>query len=168
MKRKLKVDGIAAEIDIRNGAGMAEFEYRGGEEALGGTASVLEVQPSMYSILWEGRSYEAAVESADGALFVTVRGRRFRVEVEDPRRFEQNSRGTALEGQQRLTAPMPGRIVRVLVSEGSEVAEGQGILVIEAMKMQNEIKSPKTGRIVALIGKPGSAVAPGEVLAIVE
>jgi biotin carboxyl carrier protein len=63
---------------------------------------------------------------------------------------------------------MPGRVIRVLVSEGDEVAAGQGIVVVEAMKMQNEMPSPKAGRVASVSVKPGDAVASGQVLAAVE
>ncbi|HMF53873.1 MAG TPA: biotin/lipoyl-containing protein, partial [Edaphobacter sp.] len=67
-----------------------------------------------------------------------------------------------------VKAPMPGRVVRVLVSEGDEVAEQQGVIVIEAMKMQNELKAPRAGRIAKVAVKVDATVAAGEVLVIVE
>jgi biotin carboxyl carrier protein len=63
---------------------------------------------------------------------------------------------------------MPGKVVRLLVTEGDVVAAGQGILVVEAMKMQNEVKSPKAGKIMSVTAKAGAAVSAGEVLAVVE
>jgi biotin carboxyl carrier protein len=63
---------------------------------------------------------------------------------------------------------MPGRIVRVLVAENSEVEAGQGIVVVEAMKMQNEIKSPKKGVVKKIAATTGAAVNPGDVLAVIE
>jgi biotin carboxyl carrier protein len=71
-------------------------------------------------------------------------------------------------GPKKLTAPMPGKIVRVLVSQGAEVEAGAGVLVVEAMKMQNEIKSPKKGTIQKILVSEGAAVNAGDVLAIVE
>ena len=73
-----------------------------------------------------------------------------------------------LEGPQKLLAPMPGKIVRVMVPAGKEVEAGQGVLVIEAMKMQNELKSPKKGIVKQLMVSEGTSVTAGEVLAIVE
>jgi biotin carboxyl carrier protein len=63
---------------------------------------------------------------------------------------------------------MPGKVVRVLVSEGDAVEAGQGLLVVEAMKMQNEIRSPKSGKVEKLLAKEGLAVNAGDVLAWVE
>jgi biotin carboxyl carrier protein len=65
-----------------------------------------------------------------------------------------------------VTAPMPGKIVRVLSAPGEKVEAGQGLLVIEAMKMQNEIRSPKSGTIERL-AKEGNTVQAGEILAVV-
>ena len=63
---------------------------------------------------------------------------------------------------------MPGKIVRILVTEGAEVGAGEGVLVVEAMKMQNEVKSPKKGTIQKILVSEGTAVNAGDVLAIVE
>ena len=63
---------------------------------------------------------------------------------------------------------MPGKVVRVLVSEGEQVEAGAGLVVVEAMKMQNELKSPKTGRVVRIAAQPGATVNAGEVLVTIE
>ena len=67
-----------------------------------------------------------------------------------------------------MLAPMPGKVVRILVAEGDEVEKGKGVLVVEAMKMQNEIKSPKKGVVKKLSAAEGSAVNAGDVLAVIE
>jgi biotin carboxyl carrier protein len=67
-----------------------------------------------------------------------------------------------------LTASMPGKVVRILTTPGAHVKAGQGIAVIEAMKMQNELRSPRDGRINAILVKEGGAVNAGEVIAVVE
>ena len=72
------------------------------------------------------------------------------------------------QGAKKLTAPMPGKIVRVLVDQGAKIEAGAGVLVVEAMKMQNEIKSPKKGKIQKILVSEGAAVNAGDVLAIVE
>jgi len=89
--------------------------------------------------------------------------------LRDPRslRSRQHAAGDE-KGPRKIVAPMPGRVVRLLVTENSEVEAGQGIVVVEAMKMQNEIKSPKNGVVKKMLATPGAAVNPGDVLAIVE
>jgi biotin carboxyl carrier protein len=63
---------------------------------------------------------------------------------------------------------MPGRVIRVLVSAGDEVEAGQGLVVVEAMKMQNEIRSPKKGKVERMLAREGQNVNAGEVLAWVD
>ena len=74
----------------------------------------------------------------------------------------------AAHGPRSIKAPMPGRVVEVLVAEGDEVEAQQGVLTVEAMKMQNELKAPKAGRVVQLRVKPGATVKVGEVLAVID
>lgn len=130
-------------------------------------AEVAQVAPGTYSILIGGRSLEATVEQAAGALLARVNGREFQVEIADPRSWRRaRGGGLELEGRQQLVAPMPGKIVRVLVAAGQQVESGQGLLVIEAMKMQNELRSPKAGKV-EKVAREGQTVNAGEVLAVV-
>jgi biotin carboxyl carrier protein len=94
---------------------------------------------------------------------------RFGVVVRDPRSLRSRRDGAGDEkGPKKVIAPMSGRVVRLLASEGAEVEAGQGIVVVEAMKMQNEIKSPKKGVVQKLMATTGANVNAGDVLAIVE
>lgn len=121
------------------------------------------------SLLVEGRSYEIKREQIATDLNLWVGNTRFAVELSDPRSLRSRHRAAGNEkGPQKIVAPMPGRIVRLLVAENAEVEAGQGVIVVEAMKMQNEIKSPKRGIVKVISAKPGAAVNPGDVLAIVE
>ena len=129
-----------------------------------------EVEPGVFSILVDGRSYELTVResAAADALHVHLNGHRYIATVRDPRRGSRKHRGISLEGAQTIAAPMPGRVVRLLVKVGDEVAEGQGVIVVEAMKMQNEIKSPKAGRVVKIAVKQGETVNAAQALLTVE
>jgi biotin carboxyl carrier protein len=89
------------------------------------------------------------------------------VEVVDPRRLVRAGHELELEGRQEISAPMPGKVVRVMVEQGKPVETGQGILVLEAMKMQNEVRSPKSGMLERLLVQEGQAVNAGETLAVV-
>ena len=90
-------------------------------------------------------------------------------EVRDPKSLRgRKLRADHDKGARRLLAPMPGKVVRLLVGENSPVEAGQGVVVVEAMKMQNEIKSPKKGIVKKLAVAEGTAVNAGDVLAIVE
>jgi biotin carboxyl carrier protein len=127
-----------------------------------------QVEPGVYSILANGRSYEARVEQAERGVAVFIDGHRFEIEIHDPRRWRRQTRGREIAGRLNVVAPMPGKIVRVLVAAGDTVAAGQGLLVVEAMKMQNEVKAPKAGRVVSIAAREGATAAAGDVLAIIE
>jgi biotin carboxyl carrier protein len=121
------------------------------------------------SLLVDGRSYEIKREHIATDVYISVGSARFAVDLRDPRSLRSRQKAGADEkGPRKVLAPMPGRVVRVLVAENSEVDAGQGILVVEAMKMQNEIKSPKKGIVRKIAATPGAAVNTGDVLAVVE
>jgi biotin carboxyl carrier protein len=129
---------------------------------------IAEVEPGVYSVLLEGRSYEARIESGDGRVVVFIEGHRFEVQVADPRRWSRQAARGGTDERLNVVAPMPGKIVRLLVAPGDAVAAEQGLLVVEAMKMQNEMKAPKAGHVVSLPARVGATVAAGEVLATIE
>jgi biotin carboxyl carrier protein len=121
------------------------------------------------SLLVDGRAYEVKREQTATDLHIWVGSSRFAVELRDPRSLRSRMQATGDDaGPKKILAPMPGRVVRVLVSENCEVEAGQGIVVVEAMKMQNEMKSPKKGIVKKILATAGAAVNPGDVLAIVE
>ena len=114
-------------------------------------------------------AYEMKREQTSTDLHLWVGSARFAVEIRDPRSLRARKGGAQDEqGPRKIVAPMPGRVVRLLVAEQEEVEAGQGIIVIEAMKMQNEIKSPKKGVVKKIMAAAGAAVNAGDVLAIVE
>jgi biotin carboxyl carrier protein len=120
------------------------------------------------SVIIEGRAYEIKRERTATDLHLWVGSARYAVQVSDPRSLRSRQRAGYDSGPRQLVAPMPGKVVRVLASEDAEVEAGQGLLVVEAMKMQNEIKSPKKGVVRKMMAVPGANVNAGDVLAIVE
>lgn len=102
---------------------------------------------------------ELLVRTRDGLLRAMVNGRRLR---------RGAAEGAAGDGEQRVLAPMPGKVVRILVAPGDEVKARQGLVVVEAMKMESEIKSPKAGRVKEIPVSEGMSVEAGRVLAVVE
>jgi hypothetical protein len=138
-------------------------------ETLEGDAVV--VARGIYSILLGGESFEVRVETrggSGGGLRVVAGNREFLASIRDPRHWRRYRGATAeAEGRQQVVAPMPGKIVRVLVKAGDAVEMKQGLLVVEAMKMQNEIRAPKSGMVERLLVKEGQTVNAGEILAIV-
>jgi biotin carboxyl carrier protein len=157
MKLDLTIDGRDEHIELAPG------KFRLGD-AREREVSVETPQPGIYSVLLDGRSYDARVDN--GAVIVC--GHRFEIEVRDPRRYSRQSAAGAHGGVQRVTAPMPGKVVRVLVSVGDVVEAGQGIVVVEAMKMQNEMKAARPGKIANISVQAGATVTAGEVLVSIE
>ena len=146
-------------------------------------AEIVEVQSSVYSVLIGGRSFAARVDSTSSPQVasssenagrnseeysVQIDGVCYAVGVRDPRRRVRDKTQFAVAGRHEVKAPMPGKVVRILVAEGRAVEAGQGLIVVEAMKMQNEIKSPKSGGVRKVMVREGQAVNAGETLLIVE
>lgn len=150
---RLEFDGARVRYETESG-GRTEFDY-----------SCAEAGSSRWSVLIEGRSYAAEL-LAGGE--VSVNGRVFGVEIADPRGVRGHRRAAGSEGRQAVAAPMPGRVIRLLVEPGAEVQAGQGLIVVEAMKMQNEMKSPKAGRIVEVKAAAGDTVTAGQILMVVD
>jgi biotin carboxyl carrier protein len=126
------------------------------------------VRPDVLSLRIANRVYEVKCERVAGELYLWVGSERFAAQIRDPRSLRGRSRAADDQGPRKLTAPMPGKVVRILVTQGAAVEAGAGVLVVEAMKMQNEIKSPKKGTIQKIMVGEGTAVNSGDVLAIVE
>jgi biotin carboxyl carrier protein len=127
-----------------------------------------EVAPGVYSILIGGRSYAAQVVApppvrgaGDASCLVTVGTLDFQISVHDPRRRRGAGSLAAGDGPQEIHAPMPGKIVRILISRDQEVVAGEGLLVIEAMKMQNELRAPRAGRVEEIYTEEGKGVETG-------
>ena len=128
-------------------------------------ADAVEIAPHTYSILLGGKSHELRVSPLpDGSLKVLATQTEFLAQVIDPREWRGRHGAAEVQGRQQIVAPMPGKIVRILVKPGDTVELGQGLIVVEAMKMQNEIRSPKSGAVEKIIAKEGDAVNAGDVL----
>lgn len=115
------------------------------------------------------REVQVTPTATRGALLVTLGGRTVTATVNGRRTGRAGAdTGAGAHGEQPIVAPMPGRVVRVLVSPGDEVAARQGVVVVEAMKMENELRSPKAGRVKEVNVAPGASVEAGRVLLVVE
>ncbi|MGC4000082.1 MAG: acetyl-CoA carboxylase biotin carboxyl carrier protein subunit [Anaeromyxobacter sp.] len=122
------------------------------------------------SLLVDGASYSATLDERGTKLHVRIQDSVYPLEILDEKklRLRRAAARFTVEGKQTLTAPMPGKIVKVLVGLGDTVTEGQGLLVVEAMKMENELKSPKAGKVVELHVKEGQTVEGNAKLCAVE
>lgn len=125
-------------------------------------------RPDVLSLRIGNLAYEIKSERVASDLHLWVGSTRFAAEVRDPRSLRSRSRAGEDHGPRKIVAPMPGKVVRLLVRDGDAVEAGAGIVVVEAMKMQNEIKSPKKGTVEKILVTAGAAVNAGDVLAIID
>jgi len=140
----VEVDGVRREVDSR------------------------KLEGDFYTILVENRSYEVSVEHNGDRYFVRHGAAEQVVTLTDPGRTAREASAAGRDGAADIVTVMPGKVVRVLVREGEEVREGQGLAVVEAMKMENEITAPKSGTVAKVHVKPGLAVEAGAVLVVIE
>ena len=164
MTYDITVDGKNYRLDLNRADGRWSCRLDGCDVEV----DAVLARPDVLSLRMGNQAYEVKCERVTGEMHLWVGSARFAAEVRDPRSLRGRVRVVDDHGPKRLTAPMPGKIVRVLVSQGDEVEAGAGVLVVEAMKMQNEIKSPKKGTIQKILVSGGAAVNAGDVLAIVE
>ena len=116
------------------------------------------------------RSFDIHMTPADGygQLLVNLQGRTVLATVNGRRTGHAADAGTLGHGEIFITSPMPGRVVRVLVAPGEEVSARQGVVVVEAMKMENELRAPRAGRVKEISVPAGTSVEAGRVLAVIE
>ena len=165
MKFEVRIDSRAYTVEVTRSAGRWQISLNGNAVE----ADAVEVAPNIFSILLNGKSHEIRITPTPaGTLTLQTAHHEFTAQVIDPRAWRGRRHGALeAEGRQQILAPMPGKIVRVLVQVGEQVEAGQGLLVVEAMKMQNEIRSPKSGTVERLLVKEGQPVNAGEVLCVV-
>ena len=162
---------MKVETQIGSRAGLLEVEgdmLRYTETSgvvVSGNFSVEPLDSGCYSVLFRGRSFRVS-RSAGGEMLVD--GVRLPVEVFDPRELRGRKTKGLDHGRAKISAPMPGKVVRLMVAVGDMVEAGQDLAVVEAMKMQNAMKSPKTGRVSEVKTQVDATVGAGDVLVVVE
>jgi biotin carboxyl carrier protein len=127
-------------------------------------AEIIEVEPGVFSVLAGGNSWEVRVLESE----IAVGAHRFTYEIDDPRQWKQSGHSVDTHGRSSVQSAMPGKVIRILVAVGDEVTAGQGIMVVEAMKMQNELKSPRAGKVTSIEVKANDSVNAGAILATIE
>ncbi|HYY96637.1 MAG TPA: biotin/lipoyl-containing protein [Pyrinomonadaceae bacterium] len=172
MKLNASIEGEKVTLEVRREGERVFAEVGGRRYELEARA----LGEGEYLLLCEGRVYECRVGAARGAtgnvrgtLVVAVGAREYAVTLTDTKHLRgARVAGGHDAGRAQVSAPMPGKVVRVLVERGQEVEAGDGVVVVEAMKMQNELKSPKAGRVAELRAETGATVNAGDVLAVIE
>lgn len=128
------------------------------------------VEPDVWSLIIDGESYEATIQTLKNSkLRVTLRGASWDIDVYDPRRKRSSANaGDFIEGAQTICSPMPGRVVKIEVAVGDKVEPGQGVVIVEAMKMENELNAEGAGTVKEIQCEEGQAVEDGQALIIIE
>lgn len=171
MKLEIEIQGRLRTVELDQGAAPSQYRVTLDGQRLEIEACLL--RPGVLSILIAGRSHRVVLEDdafpgdgCDSAIF--LEGKRFPYRVEDQRSLKtRRAHAGSPDGPKVIKASMPGRVVRILVEPGEAVKANQGVVVIEAMKMQNELKSPKAGTVVEIRVAPGDTVTAGDVLAVI-
>jgi len=141
-----------------------------------GLVSVLEVMPGVISLIEGNRSSVVTLSTlpfkspnkSPVSVVASIAGVHLPVVLGDLRDRAPRSRDARSIGPQEVRTLMPGKVVRILVAQGDEVAAGQGVMIVEAMKMQNELKALKAGRVTKVCVEEGSTAAAGETLLVIE
>jgi biotin carboxyl carrier protein len=132
-----------------------------------------EIAPGVQLLFHNQRVYQCRIDkssSTNASVVIYVGNEPYILNIADPKRIRAGQRGKADagEGAAQIFAPMPGKIVRVLIASGASVEAGDGLIVVEAMKMQNEMKSPRAGIVTAVNVETGATVNAGDLLAVIE
>jgi biotin carboxyl carrier protein len=128
-------------------------------------------EPGVYSLLIDGKSYDVHIDENDDdeeQLEVHLLSRAIGARASDARKRRVIKEGSGPDGPVQVTAPMPGRVVKLLAPEGTAVTRGDGIIVLEAMKMENELKAPRDGIVASVLVEEGQGVEGGSLLATIE
>jgi biotin carboxyl carrier protein len=164
MTYEISINGTSYRLELNQTEGRWSCRLNGREIEV----DAVLARPNVLSLRIGNKAYEVKCERVANDVHIWVGSQRFAPEVRDPRSLRSRSHAADDHGPRKLTAPMPGKVVRILLAQGVEVEAGAGIVVVEAMKMQNEVKSPKKGTIQKILVSEGAAVSAGDVLAIVE
>jgi biotin carboxyl carrier protein len=157
----IEIDGVTHLLELRG----AEYKF----EDAAGSASIEQVMPGVFSILLAAKSFTVNVASAGEELeVVSSDGLPRLISVSDSRDRRASADAASQKGPSVIRAQMPGKIIKLLVEVGANVEAGQGLIVVEAMKMQNEVKAPKSGLVTKIMATAGATVAAGETLLVVE
>jgi biotin carboxyl carrier protein len=160
---ELEVNGLVRTVQVRHDNGRFDILLDGVVRHV----DAVPTGPGRWSlVLPDGSSHEIAVDSGrDGVAIVVIDGSAVPVTIRDPRRRRRHVRGAgAGDGPVRITAPMPGKVVKVLAPAGAAVTARQGVIVVEAMKMENELRAPREGTVADVAVREGDLVEAGALL----
>jgi biotin carboxyl carrier protein len=161
MKLQVEIDGESRQIEFSRDGRNVTATVDGREYVLDAS----EPEPGIFLLKHDGHVFEAYASGSN----VTIGGLTFETKVIDPKRLRGSSSASDSEhGRAEIRSAMPGKVVRILKSAGDSVAKGDGVIVVEAMKMQNELKSPKDGTVGEFKVAEGATVGAGDVLVVID
>lgn len=168
MKYVVTIDDQEVELDVERSGGRASVEVHGKVQP----ADLVRIGDSpIYSLILGSRSYEVAVHRKNGVYTVVLEGQSYDARVMDELDLMMaGSSGAGARAQKGevIKAPMPGVVVGVSVEEGGEVSPGQGVVTLEAMKMENELRAETAGVVKEVRAEVGRGVSQGEILVVIE
>jgi biotin carboxyl carrier protein len=128
----------------------------------------VQLGPGHLSLLLDGRSYDVSLEKDGDDVIVMLSGGTCRARVIDKRKARRAGAIAQDDGAVTIKAPMPGLVISISIEEGAKVKSGEGVVVVEAMKMQNELRAPRDGTVEKILVKPGSPVNAGDDLVVLK
>jgi len=166
VKFEAQIDDAVIPVDVRETA-PGRHEVQVGEATF--SVDARRAAEGIWSLLIGPDAHTVDVNEEDGVFVVQVDGETYRIRVEEETRYIIRTRGGhAAQAGQSLKAPMPGRVVLVEVTVGQAVRPGDGLIVLEAMKMENEFRATVAGVVKEVRVQVGQAVNPGDVLVVIE
>ncbi|HEY6420624.1 MAG TPA: biotin/lipoyl-containing protein [Candidatus Binataceae bacterium] len=167
MRYVATLEGAEHEIEVEE-LSAESFAIRLGERRF--EADLRQVGPASFSVILGERSFDFDVVRDGEEIVVASRAGATRLVLVDAARraLRAGARRREVSGRVEMKAAMPGRVVNVLVVAGDLVKRDQGVLVLEAMKMENEVKSPKDGKVVEVKVAAGQTVEKGELMVVIE
>jgi biotin carboxyl carrier protein len=161
VKLKAETGDELHDLDVRREGGRLFARVDDREYEL----DVSEPEPGVFLLKHHGRVFEASVSNGS----VIVGGRSFDLNIIDPKRLRGSGAASSQEsGRAEIRTAMPGKVVRILKAAGDAVTKGEGVIVVEAMKMQNEMRSPKDGAIGEIKVSEGDTVGARDVLVVID
>ena len=167
MKLRVEVDGESYALELERFGAITRYSLEGATK-IAGEATIVELRPGVFSVLLGHQSFTVSVSEKAGVLEVWSATQRHLLSLADARDRAPGGKKAAATGRVEIRAQMPGKIIKLLVAAGAIVQAGQGVIVVEAMKMQNEMKSPKAGVVSRIRVEEGATVVAGEAMMVVE
>jgi len=168
MKYEVEIGGDRRTVEIKSAKNGSVVATVDGREL---HCEISQPEPNVYLLVADnpdGDVFEVRIDSSSNeSSTLRLMGTTVSAKVIDPK-HRSHSADHGAAGRQQIVSPMPGKVVRIMVAAGDEVKHGQGIIVVEAMKMQNELKSPKDGHVMEISVTEGQTVAAAQALITIE